>query len=188
MAEVRSGAGSGLAQTTGFEQDFGARLRVVRLRVRSGLAMVAGLLALSFGALAWLDPDPTYRWVGLGIIGVAMVLASLGGLSSLRRARQAAPGRLVLTGAGMQFSANDRESKSGSVRWDAVGGVIAVSDWQYRRLGVVTVAVLPPGQTRWRTSASRGSFGNAVLVVAWLRAADALRVGALVKSHMEPLG
>jgi len=168
-----------------FEQDFGARLRIIHLRVRAGLSMVAGVLALGFGGVTLLEPSWTYRLLGLGMIAVVMALTGLAGLSSLQRARQAKPGRLVLTETGMHFESNDFDSKSGDLGWGAVGGVIRIADWPLRRHGVVTLAVLPPGQGGWQTSGMRGNFGNALLVVSWLRAADAARVDALVRAHMD---
>jgi hypothetical protein len=178
---------AGLVQSKEFEQDFGARLRVVHLRVRAGLSMVAGVLVLGFGGVSLLESGWTYRLLGLGTIAVVMTLTGLAGLSSLQRARQAEPGRLVLTEVGMRFESNDFDSKSGDLRWAAVGEVVRTADWQLRRQGVVTLAVLPPGQARWRTSGMRGSFGNALLVVSWLRVADAARVVALTRAHVNQL-
>lgn len=168
-----------------FAQSKSARLRVIRLRLTSGVLIVSIGLALLFGWLAIVSTSPTLRVVAVAaptvvIVGV-LVLATRG----MKAARRAELGRLVLTQGGIHFESHERESLGGSIPWIEGGEVLLADadDWQMRRAGVRTLVVLPPGAPRWVRPGRIGQFGNARLVVSWLTVDDAKRAAAEIEGR-----
>lgn len=168
-----------------FAQSKSARLRVIRLRLTSGVIIVTIGLALLFGWLATVSTSPTLRVVAVAaptvvVVGV-LVLASRG----MKAARRTELGRLVLTEGGIHFESHERESLSGSIPWTEGGEVLLADadDWQMRRAGVRTLVVLPPDAARWVRPGRVGQFGNARLVVSWLTVDDAKRAAAEIEGR-----
>jgi hypothetical protein len=167
-----------------FSQDLSARRRVLALRYWPGVLMLAVLTSVTFGWLASIESSTGLKILGLAVpltvVPAAIVLTE----SALRGAKHLAGGSLCLTSQGVQVDASDGGSSGGFAPWSMIGGCVRVDDWQRRRAGVQTVAVLPRGATRWRRSRLAGDFGNALLVLAWLKRTDAAAIEAYLQGGM----
>lgn len=174
--------------TLTFEQDSELKFRVARLRYWSTIATLALLLGVTFGWLAAQQTHSTLFVLAVMTPLVVIAAATVAAVRSLAVIRSARLGRISLTEHGIHAETQDPESKGGAVPWEAVGRLVTVTDWQQRRSGAATVAVLPHGGESWVRSGLRGDFGNALLVVSWLRRADAARLESLVEKGSNPPG
>jgi hypothetical protein len=164
-----------------FYQDSEARVRVLRLRYWPSIIALGVVLGVTFGGLALAESRWELEVVCLVTPAGVVIAAVLMAARSVRIASRTRLGRVELSDEGVQAQTCDAESLGGYVPWTNVGNVIRLEDWQRRRAGVQTVVLLPAGSVRWSRSGLRGDFGDAIIVVPWLRTHDAIELESAFK-------